>query len=611
MLRKECEEVLKQSLFFVLVTLIIALLIKMAFPGKLGTYLETFSLLFQPGLLLLALFMGNSLFLTDRKQGAVDYLFCLPYSRLQLLGIKVLPRAIALVVFYVVYLLLGRWQSEFIGILNPLSLAYMYMALFIIGLSLSASLDNYVMMAALSLIVTFLFLQLFYWLPYLALKLKGVVIGQHDLRFLFDFRKGLSPGFPLLSLAYTCLLLPFLISFISTFKRIGLGSIANFNRRYAKIFIPIFAAGTILSYFPAQALLPPAKRAYYLTGRHQLIESDFFSTRIYDGAAVSRVKGRFIYRPHMPIEHDGYLYANDYLDGYRQFVRLNLNTRETEILYRNTKRDYSNLRPQWLFENTLAAFEDKFELFYRQMAIIDMETREVKKITLPDKLPERYYKPRLFGADRIDGRRFWLICSLRARSFPVFRLWEDGRIENLGMTGEFPGYFNHLLFTYSDEGLVIRRLTPACPEPVRVVPLGQKMEFFSLWRSNLNHAVISELYGRSHEKGRSKYFKLDLTNWQLLPLQAINNKTPGPDLKAYFMPTASGDGYYFEYNKQQGRYLLYRYRDEKLVFLREFVGLTDGDDRFGLFEAGIFVKKGKTLSAYLFPDLKRINFNQI
>lgn len=609
MLRKELEEVLKQSLFFALVTIIIALLIEIAFQGRLGTFLETFSLLFQLGLFWFALFLGNALFLTDRRQGAIDYLFGLPYSRLQLLGIKVLPRIIVLVAFYVLYLLLGQWQSEFISLINPVSLAQIYIALFVIGLSLSVSLDNYVLTAVLTLFVTFLFWQFLYLFPFLVLKFKGIAIGQFNLRVLFNFRIGFSPALRLHSLLYVCLLLPFLISFVFAYKKIGLGSVVNFNRRLVKTFIPIFAAGILLAYFPAQALIRPSEKAYYLTGQRQLIEADFFSTRIYDRATVSEVKGRFIYRRYMPIEQGSHLYANYYLDGYRQFIRLNLNSREIDIFYRNKDRDYPNQCPQWLFENTIALFEEKYEFYYRQMAIIDMETRQVKKITLSDKLPERYYRPRLFGADRIDGRLFWLICSLRARSFPVFRLWEDGQVENLGMTGKFPGYFNHLLFTYGEKELVVRRLKPSGSETVRVVPLAKKTEFFSLWRSNLNQTAVSELYGRSDENGRLEYFKLDLSSWQIMPLQALNNKDPGLDLKTYFKPTANGDCYYFEFNKQQGRYLLYRYRDEKLFLLREFTLLTDRGDRFGLFEAGIFVRKHKKLSAYLFPDLRKMDFN--
>lgn len=608
MLRKEFEEVLKQSLFFVLVTIIIALLIKIAFQGRLGSFLETFSLLFQLGLLWFALFLGNALFLTDRRQGAIDYLFGLPYSRLQLLGIKVLPRIIVLVAFYVLYLLLDQWQSEFIALINPLPLAHIYIALFVIGLSLSVSLDNYVLTAVLTLLVTFLFWQFLYLFPFLVLKFKGIDIGQLNPRVLFNLRIGFFLGLRLDSLLYVCLLLPFLISFIFVYKKIGLGSVVNFNRRLVKTFIPIFAAGILLAYFPAQALIRPPEKAYYLTGQHQLIEADLFSTRIYDREAVSEVKGRFIYRRHRPIEQGSYLYANYYRDGYRQFIRLNLNSREIDIFYRNNDRDFPNQWPQWLFENTMALFEEKYEFYYRQMAIIDMENRQVKKITLSDKLPERYYRPRLFGADRIDGRRFWLICSLRARSFPVFRLWEDGQIENLGRTGEFPGYFNHLLFTYGERELEVRRLKPSGSETVRVVPLAKKTIFFSLWRSNLNHTAVNELYGRSDDTGRLEYFKLDLSSWQVTPLQALNNKDPGLDLITYFKPTANGDYYYFEYNKQQGRYLLYRYRDEKLFLLREFNGLTDRGDKFALFEAGILVRKHKKLSAYLFPDLRKIDF---
>ncbi len=91
MLRKEIQGALKRSLFFLAVAVGISFVIKIVLP-HIGSYLEVFYLMYQFLLVWFGAFMGLSLFLSDKRQRAEDYVFSLPYSRLRLLGIKVLPR---------------------------------------------------------------------------------------------------------------------------------------------------------------------------------------------------------------------------------------------------------------------------------------------------------------------------------------------------------------------------------------------------------------------------------------------------------------------------------------------------------------------------------------
>lgn len=108
MLRKEIKEVLGQSLFFVGLSLLLPLLLKLILWSEKISFLELYLIPLQIGLLYLAMFLGNSLFLSDRRQKAVDYLLSLPYSKLRLLGIKTLPRIGALLCFYILFILAYR-----------------------------------------------------------------------------------------------------------------------------------------------------------------------------------------------------------------------------------------------------------------------------------------------------------------------------------------------------------------------------------------------------------------------------------------------------------------------------------------------------------------------
>ena len=94
MLRKEIQGALKRSLFFLAVVVGISMVIKIVLP-EVGSYLEVSYLMYQFLMVWFGAFMGLSLFLSDKRQGAGDYVSSLPYSRLRLLGIKVLPRLTA------------------------------------------------------------------------------------------------------------------------------------------------------------------------------------------------------------------------------------------------------------------------------------------------------------------------------------------------------------------------------------------------------------------------------------------------------------------------------------------------------------------------------------
>ena len=102
MLKKEISEVLKHSIIFILVALLLPAILLLTTIISDQSYFDVFFPLFQFGLFSWALFMGTSLFSGERRQRGVEYLLSLPYSRLQLIGIKILPRLCAVIVFYLV-----------------------------------------------------------------------------------------------------------------------------------------------------------------------------------------------------------------------------------------------------------------------------------------------------------------------------------------------------------------------------------------------------------------------------------------------------------------------------------------------------------------------------
>ena len=155
MLKKEFSEVLRQLLYCILVMVLLPLplLIFKIYPDQ--SYFDIFYILYHFGLLFLALFMGASLFSGDRAQGGMEYLLSLPYSRLQLVGFKILPRLIAVVIFYLAYLIFYQASGESYSIFFFLFFTTSYISLFLIGVSLSASSDNFLVLSIASLFSSF------------------------------------------------------------------------------------------------------------------------------------------------------------------------------------------------------------------------------------------------------------------------------------------------------------------------------------------------------------------------------------------------------------------------------------------------------------------------
>ena len=108
MIKKEWFEVCKQSLYFVLATTGMILLVGLMnlLRGKPQFQGETIIIILGFWLLMFSMFLGLSPFALDSKQKGVEYLLTLPYSRRRLLYIKLLPRLAAAVLFYGVFFLM-------------------------------------------------------------------------------------------------------------------------------------------------------------------------------------------------------------------------------------------------------------------------------------------------------------------------------------------------------------------------------------------------------------------------------------------------------------------------------------------------------------------------
>jgi ABC-type transport system involved in multi-copper enzyme maturation permease subunit len=605
MLRKEFNEVLKQSLY--LIVLVIGLPVFVAILSLLFgwsvTYDEVFFMTYQGGLIIFGLITGVTLFASERKQRGVEYLLTLPVSRLRLLAIKIFPRLAVLLVLSLLYVLCKFFIG---GPFSEVPLFYLFYAvfmLFIISVSISASHENFVLLAIGTLFV----------------------FTAHSLLISLVFPRAIMEIFPsflllregsVLVLGILGLLIPFLTSFIVSFRKFDVHPLKRFNKKYLKVFTPLVVIGLLLSLVFLYGISESGYTVYYLTGNHKLLEEDWYSTTIHDAesGSVTTFDARFALFS-TSIEARGYLYslASSYPNRDRRYIRLNLTDNTVETIY-----DVKHLPPYHsrgfrLFKNMLAFFEGSYVNANTTLVLVDVDTITntepmVKKIKLHEKLPGKYIALRLFGADESEGKRFWLLAFENARRFPVYRLWEDGDIQKIGMTLPNPYYVNGMLITREKQGMVFSRLTPGGKETIKTVPEGKRIhlrirEYGGLV---LDNSPKKEMYGiryRTDRDGTHSLLWLDLENLEITKVL----DSPG------FLFNFGPDGCYLLDNPRcPGKFYRIQ-KDGTLTLLRTFSGFdrTKKGNIFWYNRNGIIVKEKGKISVYAFPDLKELTFSTL
>lgn len=593
MLKKELNEILKQSLYFIIFFICLPLLFMAGsrIVGSSVSYLQFFFPLFQVSLLIFALIAGISLFTSERKQDGIEYLLTLPLSRLKLLAIKIFPRLAAIIVFSLLYVLLvklltsGAESMQLTYTLPANIFFFMLCSLFIIAVSLSASHHNFLVIALLGLVVFCIYGMLVYfftrtsWLEF--------IIGPIDYS---------TTG--LLFIFILILPLPLLFSFIFSFKKFDVGPEKSFNKSYLKFFIPFLIAGLVLSSIYLYSVRQPFFNNYYITREHKLIEQTYSESRIYDGEGAHKIDElRF---PTIILEHGDYIYT-DMLFYKRKIFRTNKKNYRTDTFYSSPV----SLRTRYFlnkFEDTLAfiALHSQFKEYV--LITVHLETQAVKEIKLKGLTSSGFGSPWLIGADEIDGNRFWLIYAGKIRQHHVSRVWENGRIDRLAETNTGAAYFNHMLVTTDDEGMLFSKITGEGLEIVKRLPQGSQVTPLTFYmRKILDNEPVKEMYGRVAVDGR--VFRIDLetfaANWIDTDSSYIRYFSPD----CYFSVEIGLD------EKTNRHYMktISMLKDGKLELLKEF-GPEKAYTDFLVSKWGFDVEIDGKIKVYTLPECKELTF---
>jgi len=614
MLKKEIINVLKQTFYFLLAALAMpGILIVTSIVGD-QSFFPVFFPLFQFSLLFYALFMGISLFSTEHGQRGMEYLLSLPYSRLRLIGQKILPRAFVVLALYFACMLLYAQGGENAAAIHSFSFTILYFALFCISLSLSASSDNFLVLFVFSLLSLMAFLCLLFGVFWATLQAKGYIFYEFEIRPFFA--DGVDRYLMNLIIPVTLgILLPLLVSLFLVFRKFDMRPAKTYNKRFFKVLVPVFILGLIGSFVFAHQTLEIGYTNYFLTQDLHVVEANAYSgIKIYAGQRAYRVNiGVDYFWPFW--DEDTFIY---FRDGKR-VGRLNTLEHTTEILYEAPRGKWIDWR-NWGYDRTMAFLERKRDYSDTQLVLLEIASCNVKKIPFNGEALKEYSNWMIFGADKVEGQRFWLIYSHKGilEERPIYQLWEDGRIDSIGASQKWPCYINRTLLSYAASEIILSKHEEGKFEVFKNI--SNKEDFHFGWyvhfQKKVTNSPVKEVYGRKiyrpsddQDKGRSyytKYARLDLENFTIEELD---------DWKGYLnLYSADTDSYYaLEMDDAAREAKLYQVQGGMLKHLKTFkdVDPTYGLNGLQMTGSGILVKKGNKIKVYALPDLKEVKFKKL
>lgn len=626
--KKEWLEVSKQSLSFTLLYAGMVLLIFLQnllqdkpFEGDMAT------IGLGLGLLMFSMILGISPFAQDSKQKGMEYLLTLPYSRRRLLLIKLLPRLAAVVLFYLVFIFLySRMGNDaFGGYFAFFSLSYF--ALFFISFSFSIIHENLIVQFILAglafcgyLTLCSLILALgFAWSNNFSLGSVWRFGHFGNINIIHD-----SSGLIMALIVFLLMLAPFVASYFLAIKKFDLRPAWAFNRRQLLFFVPLLllalTASLGVSYLVQKGSIPNDS-SFYLTESRQLLKASWPGKLIVldknGRKQIDTKKAAFWNRVLLEKEQQLFLLGYDTEDGFDTIIRMDMKDLSWKTLHR--------VRHRYLASNSFFSFSydgvsfvtlqrsraeaDRPGMDSRlplksdvlELVMVDPLSGKSRTITYRSPLFKKYYEPRFFGCDKINGLRFWLISQ---RWSYIIRLWEDGRVEDLGLAQGIPAYCGGLLFSRGSGSLQVRQLLDVGSKTIKEISgdfsLSSRSHFLQV------NNEINEIYAK---RGK-RIVRLDLATL------AVDDVGPDRGL-IYLVPP--GDFYYVENEgwphrdrAQPDRWRkIYRLQGGKMVFLKQLDFSEPGQGHVWVEKFGIVLREKGRTRIFPFPDLMELKFKKL
>lgn len=619
MFKKELADVLKQTAIFLPVAALVPALILALRIVTDASYLDVFLPLYQVALLFWALFLGSSLLMRERDQHAVEYALSMPYSRLRLFGLKILPRAAVLAGLYAIFLILNGPTAPLAMGAAPFTITLVL--LFVVSVCLAPLVENFLVLAFLTMFSTaagWIALLTIIWL--IDSPVRSGLTWIKNVQDVFTLARLYSDKWlgPLLWAGGLIVLVPFVLAFLHVVRKFDVKPVVHHGRRFAAVFGPAALAAVVAIYLLSNSFIPPPDAYFDLTRDLKLVEYKDSACTVYDKDRKTKIhletginewttfiEGKTVYY----WDDNDKLRKLDLESGAvtdyplnEQDVRGSFSLRDGRCLY-YFKSQSANEAEMRLVRWTLDSAERSEIIF--QAAIFQKGSA------------------RLFGTNAHEGKRYWLAQVIEYFEQPperhLLRLWEDGRVESApaSLSGYFVAYFNRLLFAKSREAVTIYEDTGTGVETLKTIACDRESSPFFIRRGSLRSGAAEPVGNSACYTYRGRIFRLD---FETLETEEIGTLKPGTDsriLNLYAFgsildeeaPALKQKTFY----RIEGRRLipirsfpLTKIRD--VVYPNEGISFTEWKEHFQLDDAGIILTKGSKVRVFAWPDLRELKF---
>jgi hypothetical protein len=219
MLKKEVWDAVKRELECLLILGVVPLAFlwdRLIMKFNWG-FRDIFTGVFLTTVIIYAFYSGATIFQSEKKDRAFEYLFSLPVKRLKILAMKILPRLIILVILVMILALFFQLDITAFGI--SFLLMFFVSTFFSIGIN--------------SIIINLIAVIMLYYLHYSLWQILMNYSILHGLEYLGDWS---IPAFQLIAAAL--LLVPMGTAFWLTFKRMDVKPLKFQMRTYYAIVFP-------------------------------------------------------------------------------------------------------------------------------------------------------------------------------------------------------------------------------------------------------------------------------------------------------------------------------------------------------------------------------------
>jgi hypothetical protein len=603
MFKKELFDVLKQTAWFVAAVCILpGLLILLKVVSE--PYLAVFVPTLQAGLAFWSVFLGASLFGRERGQGAMEYALSFPYSRFGFLARLAGPRLIVLTA-----LSITAWAMGFIP---PVLIAGVCLPLFLISLSLSTVVENFIALCLISFAgwyaLAFVVFRLIWNVP-----VRSVGFGALSAFILprSDIGPYGSSGVPLIFVLQILLpILPFLAALAASFPRFDVRRSAAFRKRYGLAFASCLVLCSLLVPLGRSVVLANiGYKDFLLTNDLTLIEWKSFSKthKIHtaESTRTARLDSRLLWTVLMA---DNVIY---FLDIDSDFRRFDLPTGRADLV----QRYQPGQRPFWhflLFNSTIALVENGSRPDEIHLVLVDKRTNKQDRRVFSH--PSfRKGDLRLIGTGLREGIRYWICTATDRSKKSSLRLWDDGRVEEILVRGRLetintPHFVNGLLIFSGPEPMFVLQDTGTSFEMKKEFPADEGLHVWDrlLERTKLDPPAVPFIYGK---RGRN----LARMNTSTLEVENIGTwSSDGDDAWGYVF-RQMGRAYFIGGSRTKKSLDVYALGEDGMRLIRSFpdMAIDRQKTRYEIFDSGIVLIKGNRIGVYAFPDLRELKFQGV